>query len=85
MVAEFSYPSSHDVVKVNKTGYDACLPANANASFSDGSTTVKLDAPGKHYFICSIPSDCAAGMKLETMGFEPKTFLSPSNNLTIGL
>ncbi|KAF0931472.1 hypothetical protein E2562_004595 [Oryza meyeriana var. granulata] len=61
----FTYPSSHDVVEVTKAGYDACSPANAIASFTGGSTTVKLDAPGKRYFICGVPGHCAAGMKLE--------------------
>ncbi|BAF20609.1 hypothetical protein OsI_24587 [Oryza sativa Indica Group] len=61
----FTYPSSHDVVEVPKASYDACSPANALASYTGGSTTVKLDAPGKHYFICGVPGHCAAGMKLE--------------------
>lgn len=65
MRAVFTYPSSHDVVEVPKASYDACSPANALASYTGGSTTVKLDAPGKHYFICGVPGHCAAGMKLE--------------------
>ncbi|KAL5199169.1 hypothetical protein ABZP36_002681 [Zizania latifolia] len=61
----FTYPSSHDVVEVAKAGYDACSAANAISSYTGGSTTVKLSAPGKRYFICGVPGHCAAGMKLE--------------------
>ena len=61
----FTYPSSHDVVEVSKAGYDACSPSNAVASYTGGSTTVKLATAGKHYFICGVPGHCTAGMKLE--------------------
>ncbi|GJN10561.1 hypothetical protein PR202_ga28666 [Eleusine coracana subsp. coracana] len=61
----FKYSSSHDVAKVTKADYDACSGANPIKSYTGGSTTVKLTTPGKHYFICSIPGHCAAGMKLE--------------------
>uniref|UniRef100_A0A0D9WUL2 Phytocyanin domain-containing protein n=1 Tax=Leersia perrieri TaxID=77586 RepID=A0A0D9WUL2_9ORYZ len=80
---KFSYPSSHDVVKVTKAGYDACSPANAIASFNDGSTIVKLDAPGKHYFICGIPGHCAAGMKLEVTVVAAAATTKPRNKKAV--
>ncbi|CAD6221778.1 unnamed protein product [Miscanthus lutarioriparius] len=61
----FKFSSSHDVTEVTKAGYDACSGANPVKSYTSGSATVKLSAPGKRYFICSIPGHCAAGMKLE--------------------
>ncbi|OEL37438.1 hypothetical protein BAE44_0001543 [Dichanthelium oligosanthes] len=61
----FKFASSHDVTEVNKAAYDACSGANPIKSYSGGSATVKLTAPGKRYFICSVPGHCAAGMKLE--------------------
>ncbi|XP_006658198.1 mavicyanin-like [Oryza brachyantha] len=61
----FTYPPSHDVLEVSKADYDACSPANAVASYTGGSSTIKLAAPGKRYFICGLPGHCAAGMKLE--------------------
>ncbi|RCU61444.1 hypothetical protein SEVIR_2G000900v4 [Setaria viridis] len=61
----FKYAASHDVTEVTKSGYDACSGANAVKSYTGGATTVKLAAPGKRYFICSVPGHCAAGMKIE--------------------
>ncbi|KAL6647627.1 hypothetical protein ACP70R_015064 [Stipagrostis hirtigluma subsp. patula] len=61
----FKYAPSHDVTEVTKAGYDACSGANPVKSYTGGATTVKLNAPGKRYFICSVPGHCAAGMKLE--------------------
>uniref|UniRef100_A0A0D9VLA5 Phytocyanin domain-containing protein n=1 Tax=Leersia perrieri TaxID=77586 RepID=A0A0D9VLA5_9ORYZ len=62
----FKYASgAHNVVEVSAAGYLACAAANALGSDSSGSTTVALKTGGKHYFICSIPGHCAAGMKLE--------------------
>ncbi|KAJ1287338.1 hypothetical protein BS78_02G002400 [Paspalum vaginatum] len=61
----FQYGSSHDVTEVTKAGYDACSGASPVKSYTGGATTVKLTAPGKRYFICSVPGHCAAGMKLE--------------------
>jgi hypothetical protein len=59
--AAFKFSSSHDVTEVTKAGYDACSGANPVKSYTGGSATVKLSAPGKRYFICSIPGHCAAG------------------------
>ncbi|CAN6170497.1 unnamed protein product [Urochloa humidicola] len=61
----FKYSASHDVTEVSKADYDACSGANPIKSYTGGATSIKLTTPGKHYFICSIPGHCAAGMKLE--------------------
>ncbi|CAM0151668.1 unnamed protein product [Urochloa decumbens] len=61
----FKYSASHDVTEVSKADYDACSGANPIKSYTGGATSIKLAAPGKRYFICSIPGHCAAGMKLE--------------------
>ncbi|CAN6222113.1 unnamed protein product [Urochloa humidicola] len=61
----FKYSASHDVTEVGKADYDACSGANPIKSYTGGATSIKLTAPGKRYFICSIPGHCAAGMKLE--------------------
>ncbi|RLM85965.1 mavicyanin-like [Panicum miliaceum] len=61
----FKYAASHDITEVTKAGYDACSGANPVKSYTGGATIVKLAAPGKRYFICSVPGHCAAGMKLE--------------------
>ncbi|TVU40204.1 hypothetical protein EJB05_13655, partial [Eragrostis curvula] len=61
----FTYSTSHDVTEVTEAGYKACSGSSAVKSYTGGKTAVKLATPGKHYFICSIPGHCAAGMKLE--------------------
>ncbi|KAL6647626.1 hypothetical protein ACP70R_015063 [Stipagrostis hirtigluma subsp. patula] len=61
----FKYASSHDVTEVDKAGYDACSGSKPVKSYTGGATKVTLTAPGKRYFICSVPGHCAAGMKLE--------------------
>ncbi|RLN34296.1 umecyanin-like [Panicum miliaceum] len=61
----FKFAPSHDVTEVTKAGYDACSGANPVKSYTGGSASIKLTAPGRRYFICSVPGHCAAGMKLE--------------------
>ncbi|KAI4966382.1 hypothetical protein ZWY2020_041102 [Hordeum vulgare] len=60
----FSYSPAHDVVEVSKADYDACTASKVVASYTGGSTKVKLTTAGKRYFICSIAGHCDAGMKL---------------------
>ncbi|CAL5034238.1 unnamed protein product [Urochloa decumbens] len=61
----FKYSASHDVTEVSKADYDACSGANPIKSYTGGATSIKFAAPGKRYFICSVPGHCTAGMKLE--------------------
>uniref|UniRef100_A0A0D9X467 Phytocyanin domain-containing protein n=1 Tax=Leersia perrieri TaxID=77586 RepID=A0A0D9X467_9ORYZ len=61
----FKYSSSaHDVVEVNKAGYDACSASGPIATFTSGDDTVQLSAAGTRYFICGVPGHCTAGMKV---------------------
>ncbi|KAF7015679.1 hypothetical protein CFC21_029455 [Triticum aestivum] len=58
----FNYASqAHTVTEVTKSEYDACS-SNANGDNS-GATTMTLKA-GANYYICTIGTHCAAGMKL---------------------
>jgi hypothetical protein len=58
----FKYASqAHTVTEVNKNDYDACS-STANGE-SGGSTTKNLTA-GTHYYICTVGTHCANGMKL---------------------
>lgn len=61
----FQFAPSHDVTEVDKKDYDSCSAANPIKSYTGGSAAVKLTAPGKRYFICSVTGHCASGMKLE--------------------
>jgi hypothetical protein len=63
----FTYTAGkHTVVEVTGAGFKAC-DATGNAmlgSWSTGSDTVKLDKPGRRWFICGVGNHCDQGMKL---------------------
>ncbi|MGI4370260.1 hypothetical protein ACR2V4_27080, partial [Klebsiella pneumoniae] len=60
----FSYTKgAHNVVVVNKAGYDSCkAPSNAKV-YSSGKDQIKL-VKGKNFFICTFPGHCASAMKI---------------------
>ncbi|KAJ7965445.1 Basic blue protein-like [Quillaja saponaria] len=60
----FNYdPTIHNVVAVNKNGYNSCTsPAGAKV-FKSGKDQVKLGR-GQNYFICSNAGHCDSGMKI---------------------
>lgn len=53
----------HDVLEVDKSGYDSCSSSNPTNSIQNGPATVTLTT-GTHYYICGISGHCSAGMKL---------------------
>ncbi|CAN4110647.1 unnamed protein product [Withania somnifera] len=62
-VIEFKYPAGvHNVVKVNKAGYDSCNGAGGQVS-SSGDDKITL-AKGTTYFICTIGPHCSNGVKV---------------------
>ncbi|KAJ6804344.1 blue copper protein precursor [Iris pallida] len=60
----FSYSMLHSVYEVSKSDYDSCSSTNSLQSYTDGSSTIKLTAPGTRYFICGTFGHCTGGMKL---------------------
>ncbi|KAL7119511.1 hypothetical protein ACP275_02G067000 [Erythranthe tilingii] len=60
----FSYGSGyHNVVAVNRAGYNGCAtPAGAKV-YQSGTDQIKL-AKGTNYFICNYPGHCEGGMKI---------------------
>ncbi|KAK4378649.1 hypothetical protein RND71_000511 [Anisodus tanguticus] len=61
-IIEFKYPiGMHNVVKVNKAGYDSCNGVGGQV-FSSGDDKVTLEQ-GTFYFICTIGSHCSNGVK----------------------
>ncbi|MCO5551492.1 hypothetical protein L7F22_004996 [Adiantum nelumboides] len=54
----------HNVVVVNKAGYDACSDTNAITTLSAGNDNVTLTSAGTHYYLCSVVGHCSGGMKL---------------------
>ncbi|KAK8564383.1 hypothetical protein V6N13_005388 [Hibiscus sabdariffa] len=64
----FNYnPSIHNVVAVNKAGYDSCSTPKGAKVYRSGKDQVKL-AKGQNYFICNFAGHCQAGMKIAVTG-----------------
>ncbi|PIA28514.1 hypothetical protein AQUCO_06900052v1 [Aquilegia coerulea] len=53
----------HNLVLVDKQGYDTCKPANGAKEYRSGSDSITL-AKGQNYFICSLPNHCESKMKI---------------------
>ncbi|CAD6264438.1 unnamed protein product [Miscanthus lutarioriparius] len=54
---------AHDVVEVDKSGYDGCSTSNAANTIQNGPATITLTS-GTHYYICGFTGHCGSGMKL---------------------
>ncbi|KAL8208939.1 hypothetical protein R6Q57_008351 [Mikania cordata] len=65
-VLVFNYQKgAHNVVVVNKAGYDKCSTTPRNAKvYTSGKDTITL-VKGLNNFICSLPGHCSAGMKIQ--------------------
>ncbi|KAL4319108.1 hypothetical protein GQ457_18G019480 [Hibiscus cannabinus] len=60
----FNYnPSIHDVVAVNKAGYDSCKAQKGAKVLRSGKDQIKL-GKGQNFFICNYIGHCQAGMKI---------------------
>ncbi|KAK9757646.1 hypothetical protein RND81_01G176400 [Saponaria officinalis] len=60
----FNYGSGHTVDEVSQKDYTACTIGNPINTDNKGSTTILLQTPGTHFFICGVIGHCATGMKL---------------------
>ncbi|KAI9087250.1 hypothetical protein K1719_030885 [Acacia pycnantha] len=60
----FNYRSgTHNVVVVNKDGYNACRTPRGAKVFTSGKDQMKL-VRGPNYFICNYPGHCESAMKI---------------------
>ncbi|KAA8545538.1 hypothetical protein F0562_020322 [Nyssa sinensis] len=60
----FNYsPSIHNVVAVNKAGYNSCKTPSGAKVYRTGKDQIKL-VKGQNFFICNFPGHCASGMKI---------------------
>ncbi len=65
LVVVFNYGSAaHNVVAVNKVGYQKCSTTPGNARvYQTGNDKIRL-AKGQNFFICNVPGHCQSGMKV---------------------
>ncbi|GMI70576.1 plantacyanin [Hibiscus trionum] len=60
----FNYdPSIHDVVAVNRAGYNSCKAQKGAKVLSSGKDQIKL-GKGQNFFICNYIGHCQGGMKI---------------------
>ncbi|KAL3515603.1 hypothetical protein ACH5RR_022505 [Cinchona calisaya] len=60
----FNYsPSAHNVVAVNKPGYDNCSAPKGAKVYQTGNDNIKL-VKGPNFFICSFQGHCQSGMRI---------------------
>ncbi|CAI9764505.1 unnamed protein product [Fraxinus pennsylvanica] len=60
----FNYNSAiHNVVAVNKGGYQGCTAPGGAKVYQTGKDQIKL-VKGQNFFICSIAGHCQSGMKI---------------------
>ncbi|XP_047086275.1 blue copper protein-like [Lolium rigidum] len=64
-IIEFKYPQGiHNVLEVKKADYNSCTNSTPIATHTSGDDKVTIKSPGHRFFICGVPSHCAAGQKL---------------------
>ncbi|KAI3790284.1 hypothetical protein L2E82_03220 [Cichorium intybus] len=54
----------HDVAEVAQAAYGPCTTSNPISIVTNGPARVTLNAPGTHYFICTVGTHCQIGQKL---------------------
>ncbi|XP_010260470.1 PREDICTED: basic blue protein-like [Nelumbo nucifera] len=60
----FKYnPAIHNVVAVDRNGYNSCTAPRGARTLRSGNDQIKL-ARGQNYFICTVAGHCQAGMKI---------------------
>ncbi|KAF6152138.1 hypothetical protein GIB67_031460 [Kingdonia uniflora] len=82
----FNYAGGHTVDEVSASDYASCSVGNSTSSDSSGTTSMIMNTPGQHYFICGMVGHCANGMKLTvTVGSDASSIaLPPTTPPSIG-
>ncbi|KAI3829681.1 hypothetical protein L1987_03809 [Smallanthus sonchifolius] len=86
--------TNHDVRQVNQQDFRSCNITAPWKTYETGNDSFVIRTPGHYYFICSFPSHCEAGQKLDVRVLKsyyltttPRTNVSspvPPNTTTIG-
>ncbi|GKC73190.1 cucumber peeling cupredoxin-like protein [Tanacetum coccineum] len=73
---------AHTVAEVAQAAYGPCNVANPISVSATGPTRLTLNAPGTHYYICSVGSHCQAGQKLSinVLGGTSSPVLPPTSS-----
>ncbi|KAI3828852.1 hypothetical protein L1987_02962 [Smallanthus sonchifolius] len=87
----FNYASgTHNVVKVNGTGFQQCSASSANGTLTSGRDVISLQTPGRKWYICGVAKHCELrNMKLaitvlpQTIAPAPAVSQSASTTLAV--
>ncbi|KAG2698817.1 hypothetical protein I3760_07G166100 [Carya illinoinensis] len=61
----FNYTTgAHDVARVTKANFDACIGSSPISLKTRGPTNKTLSTVGEHYYICTFSTHCSSGQKL---------------------
>ncbi|KAL6174586.1 hypothetical protein ACLB2K_051232 [Fragaria x ananassa] len=76
----FKYPEgAHNVVEVKEDEYAQCKASPTAKELTSGQDVIKLDAPGKRYFICTIGKHCVKKQKIAiTVGSSSSSSSGPA-------
>lgn len=74
----FNFTSgAHTVAEVSQAAYGPCTTTNPISVTATGPARLTLNAPGTHYYICTVGSHCQLGQKL-TINVRPATSATPA-------
>lgn len=54
----------HNVMQVNSSGYEDCLPASSLKIYASGNDSIRLNDAGQFWYICGLDDHCEFGQKL---------------------
>ncbi|PRQ17934.1 putative Blue (type 1) copper binding protein [Rosa chinensis] len=75
----FLYPKgSHSVVEVEEKDFNRCKAPADGKELTSGEDVIKLDAPGKKYFICNVGRHCQMGNQKVAINVESSSSSSSS-------
>ena len=55
----------HNVIEVNKSGYDACTTMPGIATYATGNDSITIKTATDYYFLCGFPTHCKIGQKVK--------------------
>ncbi|KAJ4843504.1 hypothetical protein Tsubulata_020495, partial [Turnera subulata] len=86
---EFHYPQgSHNVIKVNGTGFQQCMAPAGAEKFTSGNDVITLSTPGRKWYICGFGNHCESGNQklaitvMDMWGSPAPSPTSPSSSAT---
>ncbi|KAK9927402.1 hypothetical protein M0R45_024586 [Rubus argutus] len=79
----FKYPpGAHNVVEVKENEFKECAAPSSTKPLISGKDVIKLDSPGKRWFICSVGKHCQMGNQKVAINVQSSSSSSSSSSST---